>query len=352
VAGCIIYVMLSFRECKTKGEWLIFSRYNRDSPWNVIRDALWLSLFMIKNYCICRERKEEGIMGEKDIAEKLLADHNDVFADIVNVLLFGGKMMLGEEELENTKDKSMYKADGKIHEQERDLSKFWKSKRVVIALLGMENQTEEDKDMPFRVIGYDGASYRTQCLSGKKERYPVVTIVLHFGTESKWSDKRRLSDCVEVPDELEPYFHDYGVNVFDIAFLPREQIDMFQSDFGIVADYFYQKRVLNDYKPSNTVIKHVDEVMKLLAVLTKSDDFVTVGEKLVKEGGNVTMCLVVDRIKTESKEEGRAEGIAEGELKKLVHLVEKKLLSLKDAAADAKMTESDFCEMAKRFSEK
>lgn len=51
--------------------------------------------------------------------------------------------------------------------------------------------------------------------------------------------------------------------------------------------------------------------MKLLAVLTKIDDFVTVGEKLVKEGGNVTMCVVVDRIKTESKEEGRAEGILE-----------------------------------------
>ena len=30
-------------------------------------------------------------MGEKDITEKILADYNDVFADIVNVLLFGGK---------------------------------------------------------------------------------------------------------------------------------------------------------------------------------------------------------------------------------------------------------------------
>lgn len=27
-------------------------------------------------------------MGEKDLAEKILADYNDVFADIVNVLLF------------------------------------------------------------------------------------------------------------------------------------------------------------------------------------------------------------------------------------------------------------------------
>jgi hypothetical protein len=30
-------------------------------------------------------------MGQKDVAEKLLADYNDVFADIVNGLIFGGR---------------------------------------------------------------------------------------------------------------------------------------------------------------------------------------------------------------------------------------------------------------------
>lgn len=37
-------------------------------------------------------------MGEKDITEKLLEDYNDVFADIVNVLLFHGKKVVQEEE--------------------------------------------------------------------------------------------------------------------------------------------------------------------------------------------------------------------------------------------------------------
>ena len=35
-------------------------------------------------------------MGEKDTTEKILADYNDVFADIVNVLLFGGKIIVDE----------------------------------------------------------------------------------------------------------------------------------------------------------------------------------------------------------------------------------------------------------------
>ncbi len=33
-------------------------------------------------------------MGEMDIAEKILESYNDVFADIVNVLLFNGKSVI------------------------------------------------------------------------------------------------------------------------------------------------------------------------------------------------------------------------------------------------------------------
>ena len=31
-------------------------------------------------------------MGEKDLTEKILEDYNDVFADIMNALVFEGKM--------------------------------------------------------------------------------------------------------------------------------------------------------------------------------------------------------------------------------------------------------------------
>ena len=50
-------------------------------------------------------------MGEKDITEKMLEDYNDVFADITNVLLWRGKQVILEDELENAKDKSQYKAE-------------------------------------------------------------------------------------------------------------------------------------------------------------------------------------------------------------------------------------------------
>lgn len=53
-------------------------------------------------------------MGEKDITEKNLEAWNDVFADIVNVLLFKGKRLIKENDLEaDTKD-SMFKIDGNV----------------------------------------------------------------------------------------------------------------------------------------------------------------------------------------------------------------------------------------------
>ena len=132
-------------------------------------------------------------MGNKDITEKNLEAFNDVFADIVNVLLFKGKHLMKEKDLESADKDSMFKADGKIHEQERDVSKFWKNGEVRISILGFENQTVQDYNMPLRVIGYDGASYKMQVNDkALKKKYPVATLVLYFGTERKWTAPKNL----------------------------------------------------------------------------------------------------------------------------------------------------------------
>lgn len=131
-------------------------------------------------------------MAEKDIVEKVLEDYNDVFADIVNVLLFHGKAVINPEELCETGLKAHYKAGEQIHEIERDVAKIWKNGNVQIALCGLENQTKSEKDMPLRVIGYDGGSYRAQLLDKEnKERYPVLTLILYFGL-GHWNQPKSL----------------------------------------------------------------------------------------------------------------------------------------------------------------
>lgn len=241
-------------------------------------------------------------MGQKDITEKLLEDYNDVFADIVNVLLFRGNRIVKEESLKETKVKSQYKAEaGKLHEQERDVAKYWQDGNVLVAICGLENQTVEEKYMPLRVFSYDGASYRRQLLSENDENpiVPVVSLVLHFGMK-EWSSPHNLKGVIDIPKELEPYVNDYKANIFNIAFLDDETVQMFQSDFRIVADFFVQKRKNKDYVPDEHKIKHVDEMLKLLQVLTGDDRYnVKFSEAEKKE--DIKMCDVMEKAVAEER---------------------------------------------------
>lgn len=241
-------------------------------------------------------------MGQKDITEKLLEDYNDVFADIVNVLLFCGNRIVKEESLKETKVKSQYKAEaGKLHEQERDVAKYWQDGNALVAICGLENQTVEEKYMPLRVFSYDGASYRRQLLSENDENpiVPVVSLVLHFGMK-EWSSPHNLKGVIDIPKELEPYVNDYKANIFNIAFLDDETVQMFQSDFRIVADFFVQKRKNKDYVPDEHKIKHVDEMLKLLQVLTGDDRYnVKFSEAEKKE--DIKMCDVMEKAVAEER---------------------------------------------------
>ena len=268
-------------------------------------------------------------MAEKDITEKNLEALNDVFADIVNVLLFKGEQVINEKDLEADTTKSMFKADGKIHEQERDVSKFWKNGEIRISILGIENQTAQDSDMPLRVISYDGASYKQQLLDKKqKKRYPVATLVLYFGTEEKWSKAKHLYDCFEVPEKLKSFVNDYKINVFNIAFLSPKTIAMFKSDFKIIAEYFRAKRLNQKYKGSKEKLKHANETLKMFSALTGDDSF----EKVYNEGnfkkGGITMCDVVERIRND----GRTEGILEGKADVIRKMIDANALTIKQIA--------------------
>ena len=213
-------------------------------------------------------------MAEKDTTEKILEAYNDVFSDIVNVLLFHGEEVLKPEELEEQAPRSYYKADGKVHEIERDVAKRWKKEQIRLACIGVENQTGVDPDMPLRVIGYDGAEYRAQLLEKETgARYPVVTLVLYFGYKKHWNQPISLLERVNIPEKFRPFVNDYKINLFEIAYLTQEQVELFQSDFRIVVDYFVQKREKDDYTPSAQTMKHVQETLQLLSVMTGDHRF-------------------------------------------------------------------------------
>ena len=274
-------------------------------------------------------------MAEKDITSKTLEAFDDVFADIVNGLLFQGEQVLQEQALIDAQPVSMYKADGQIHEQERDVSKYWVDQNgehvnIRVALLGIENQSSYDEDMPLRVISYDGSAYRAQL--GQKARYPVVTLVLYFG-EKPWGKNWSLYDAVKIPDHFRSFVNDYRINLFDISRLPREAVGYFHSDFKIIVDYFVGKRDNPEYRPKDPQkFKHVDEVLKMLSVFTGDSRF---SDFITQEGGRpVTMCEVLDRAENKGKEDARLEDIK--------NIMESLQITAKEAMALLKLPEEDW----------
>ena len=276
-------------------------------------------------------------MNGKDITQKMLERYNDVFADIVNVLLFNGKKIVDEDELIDTPVDSALKIDGEIHSQDRDVAKYWKNSQINIALFGLENQTVPDKLMPMRVIGYDGAEYKKQVLEENryKKKYPVITLVLYMGYDRNWKYSNSLLDLLEVDENLKPYVSDYKINIFEIAFLDREKINLFKSDFRMLADYLYQMRMTNTYRGDESNVKHVDEILMLMSAMSGFKNveniikvaherkvsnmkgfFELAEEKGLERGLELGRTEGIELGRTEGREEGlqlgRTEGIEKG----------------------------------------
>ena len=263
-------------------------------------------------------------MAEKDISEKQLEEYEDVFADIINVLLFSGEQVINPDDLSNAPTFSAYhdNKNQKLRGLERDAAKYWNSANVRIAYIGLENQTNVYKYMPLRVIGYDGTIYRnalnkaedkeTEIVKG--DIFPVVTIVLYFGYEHHWKQPISLKQCFDIPPKLEPYINDYKMNLFEIAWLDDETVSKFQSDFKFVAEYFCQMRKTGQWKPMPSKVKHIRELMDLFAALTEDQKFLDLID-VMKGELNIMSASALDAIFergiTQGESRGRLVGIEE-----------------------------------------
>ena len=98
-------------------------------------------------------------------------------------------------------------------------------------------------------------------------------------------------------------------------------VSCFRSDFKVVANFFVQKRKHKDYIPDDpTEIKHVDEVLKLLQVMTGDERYQTIFQK---EKGVHSMCDVAERLEKMGMEIGKNTGIYEEKIRVYKKLLEK-----------------------------
>lgn len=251
-------------------------------------------------------------MGQKDLAAKQFERSPEVFADVINVLIFEGEQIVSPKDLQPAPTESLYPAvNGVLRNQYNDVSKYEIRNGRIAVQYTLENQSGSDYKIVLRKAGYEGAVYRQQYDGG--ETYPVITLVLYWG-DAAWnvtSDLYHFFQKKGIHGLARKYIDNVRVHVYPMKYLSRQVRQRFRGDMKIVADYLAEGK---KYEPTEQKIVDVDGTMRMLHALTGDMNFINNIEKLEeiqKRGGQVTMCEVVDKFVQRGREQGIKEGIKE-----------------------------------------
>lgn len=310
-------------------------------------------------------------MSKKDTVTKAFMRENTVFADAFNYLIFNGKKVIQPERLQelDTTELVQLIAKGKNNKNEsvqkyRDILKatvIMEDENADYLLLGIENQTEIHYAMPVRNMIYDALQYgnqvaaiaaqnvkekkaptRAEFLSGfyKADKLrPVITLVLHFGADP-WDGATSLHEMMYFPlEEMRTFIQDYKIHLIDPAALKPDELEKFSTSLREVLGcikYSKDKEKLSSFIRNNTRMMLEINAARVIQAITN------ITLDLSEEVEEVDMCKAIDDMMQDSREEGKAEGRTEGILFALTGLVRDGVLSIKDAAFRANMTESAF----------
>ena len=310
-------------------------------------------------------------MSKKDTVTKAFMRENTVFADAFNYLIFNGEKVIQPEKLQelDTTELAQLIVKGNKPKNEavqkyRDILKtavIMEDENADYLLLGIENQTEVHYAMPVRNMIYDALQYgnqvstiaaqnakkknaatRAEFLSGfhKADKLrPVITLVVHFGAEP-WDGATSLYEMMDLPrKEMRDFIQDYKIHLIDPAAIEPEELEKFSTSLREVIGcikYSNDKEKLSSFIRNNPRMTVERNAARVIQAITK----VTID--LSEETEKVDMCKAIEDMMQDSRAAGKAEGRTEGILFALTGLVRDGVLSIKDAAFRANMTESAF----------
>lgn len=186
------------------------------------------------------------------------------------------------------------------------------------------------------------APTRAEFLSGfyKADKLrPVITLVLHFGADP-WDGATSLHEMMGFPlEEMRTFIQDYKIHLIDPAALEPDELEKFSTSLREVLGcikYSKDKEKLSSFIRNNTRMMLEINAARVIQAITN------ITLDLSEEVEEVDMCKAIDDMMQDSREEGKAEGRTEGILFALTGLVRDGVLSIKDAAFRANMTESAF----------
>ena len=282
-------------------------------------------------------------MGAKDLAEKNLLQYKDVFSDIVNVNLFGGRCYVSAEELSREPGELITKAvsDDKLCQLQMDVPMKCKKDNINFFLC-LENQSDKNNIMPVRDMGYQHAKYMEQIkevkesnrktgnypnpmtkeLNDSQKLSPVITLVLNY-SQKEWEKPRCLNDMLKFPEdmkcELEPWIPSYSVCVINLASQPETTICQYQSDFKYIVRYLCcrnDRKKLDEYfQTTEFELDHPEAFLDWLSAVT-NDTRYRKAKELIEEtegkGGKINMCVLLDMYEERGEARGEARGIEKG----------------------------------------
>ena len=251
-------------------------------------------------------------MGAKDLAEKNLLQYKDVFSDIVNVNLFGGRCYVSAKELSREPGELITKAvsDDKLRQLQMDVPMKCK-KHNRSFFLCLENQSDKNNVMPVRDMGYQHAKYMEQIkevkesnrktgnypnpmtkeLNDSQKLSPVITLVLNY-SQNEWGKPRCLNDMLEFPEdigeELTKWIPEHPICIINLASQPETTIRQYQSDFKYIVRYL---SCGNDrrYRKAKELIETTEG-----------------------KGGKIDMCVLLDMYEERGEARGIEKGISQG----------------------------------------
>lgn len=288
----------------------------------------------------------------KDLSTQELLIQPDVFADISNVHLFGGKRVVLPEELERLPGEMIHRQSGILQRRMADVRMRYQKAGVDIAIIHAENQSGICNTMPIRDLGYIYSNYNEQIKAIKQQNeqngrcyyakeigdnqrlVPVITLVLYYGTE-RWDKPVSIMDLLDIDKEakeyLKPYILNHRIRLVSLRNQKAEVTNQYQSDFWHVANYLAsqkdKKRRQKFCENKEHSIVHRGELLDVLYALSNDERYLVVREKIVNREGEVNMCILADEL----DRRGMRRGVKQG-----TDRVNRLTLCL---AADGRMTE-------------
>ena len=243
-------------------------------------------------------------------------------------------------------------------QQYRDILKALSLKeddKYTYLILGIENQTYIDYAMPVRVAIYDALRYHSQLreikaknreannyASGdeflsafkKDDRLkPVITIVIYFGAKEYDGPKGLRAMYGNINKELLPYTLDYQLNIIEPSLIKDEDItNKFKSDLKDVllfVKYSADKNKIYNLVHERPSFSDMDNTTVSLI-----NEITNINIKINKEGKRMNMCKAMEDLLNDSRDEGG--------MKKLYELVTEGIITISQAATNAKISEEEF----------